>query len=108
MSAIEDGTASVIMQPLRFRIIGFLLKSGEPCYIDQIARAVKEDPRLISHHMDKLEDAGLVMGTLSIVQKSGSKRGWAGRFYEPTPKLKDTFAEIATIATKYKEGLDGD
>jgi DNA-binding transcriptional ArsR family regulator len=107
MSVVEDGTASKIMQPLRLRIIRVLMEAGEPCYIDQIARELKEDPQLISFHLDKMEDNGLVKSTLNIVQKSDSKRGWAGRFFEPMPKLRDTFAQIAQVANEYVEGLDG-
>jgi predicted ArsR family transcriptional regulator len=107
MSAIEDGTASIVMQPLRSKIIEILIKAGEPCYIDQIARDLKIDSQLVSFHMEKLEDAGLVKSTLDIVQKAGSKRGWAGRFFEPTRKLKDVYAQIAAVAAQNKERLNG-
>lgn len=106
MSVIEDGTASMIMQPQRLKIIRVMMKAGAPCYIDQIARELKVDPQLVSFHMDKMEDSGLVTSSLGIVQKEGSKRGWAGRFYEPTPKLTDAFVKIAAIAAEVKEGLD--
>lgn len=107
MSAIEDGTASMILQRVRLRIIKQMMKAGAPVYIDQIARDLKMDPQLVAFHLDKLEDNGLVKSELSIVQKSDSRRGWAGRFFEPTPKLRDAFAQVATVAAEVKEGLDG-
>jgi DNA-binding transcriptional ArsR family regulator len=106
MSAVEDGTASMILQPTRLRIIRFMMKAGAPVYIDQIARELSEDPQLVSFHLDKMEDNGLVKSILSIVQKSDSKRGWAGRFFEPTSKLKDVFGQVASVAAEVREGLD--
>ena len=107
MSAIEDGTAAKLLQPERLGIIQQMLKAGAPVYIDQIAKVLKIDPLLVSFHMDKMEDSGLVASALKIVQKEGSRRGWAGRFFEPTPKLRDAFAQVATLAAEVKEGLDG-
>ena len=107
MSAIEDGTAAMILQPVRLGIIKQMLKASAPVYIDQIAKELKIDPQLVSFHMDKMEDSGLVTSTLKIVRKEGSRRGWAGRFFEPTPKLRDAFAQVATVAAEVKEGLDG-
>ncbi len=107
MSAIEDGTASMILQPQRLKIIKLMMKAGEPVYIEQVARELGLDSQLVAFHLDKMEDNGLVKSELSIVQKPDSKRGWAGRFFEPTQKLKDAFAQVATVAAEVREGLDG-
>ena len=103
MSAFEDGKASVVMQATRLRIIKVLMEASGPCYIDQIAKELGENPRLISHHLDLLEDSGLVTSELRIVQKDGSQRGAAGRFFTPTPSLRKVFSEIAAVASKYGE-----
>ena len=107
MSAVEDGMGSMILQPQRLKIIRFMMKAGQPVYIEQVAHELGLDPQLVAFHLDKMEDNGLVKSELSIVQKAVSKRGCAGRFFEPTRKLKDTFAQVAAVAAEVKEGLDG-
>ena len=107
MSAIEDGTAAMVLHPVRLKIIKLMMKAGAPVYIDQIARELRMDSQKVAFHMEKMEDSGLVSSTLGIVQKEGSKRGWAGRFFEPTAKLKGAFAQVANVAVEVQEGLDG-
>lgn len=107
MSAIENGTAAMVLHPVRLRIIRLMMRAGAPVYIDQIARELKMDSQKVAFHMEKMEDSGLVTSVLRIVQKEGSRRGWAGRFFEPTAKLKDAFAQVASVAVEVQEGLDG-
>jgi predicted ArsR family transcriptional regulator len=107
MSAIEDGTASMILHPVRLKIIRLMMKAGAPVYIDQVARELKLDSQLVAFHMEKMEDSGLVTSSLGIVQKEGSKRGWAGRFFEPTARLREAFVQLANVATELRESFDG-
>ena len=97
----------MILQPVRLKMIRLMMRAGAPVYIEQMAKELKVDPQLVSFHLEKMEDAGLVASTLGIVQKEGSKRGWAGRFFEPTRKLREAFEQIATIAAEVQEGFNG-
>ncbi|MGA2877134.1 MAG: winged helix-turn-helix domain-containing protein [Nitrososphaerales archaeon] len=106
MSSIDDGTASIVMQPVRFKLLQVLLGSQEPMYIDQLANVVGESPRLVSHHLDKLEDLGLVESKFQIVERKGSSRGVAGRFFKPTSKLAKVFADIASVSVPHSRGSE--
>ena len=75
----------IILQPVRFKIVKCLLKSSKPMYIEQIADAVGEPPRLVSHHLDLLEDMGIVKSEFEIIKRPSS-RAVAGRFFEVTQR----------------------
>ena len=93
MSIVNDGTAEIMLQPVRFKIIECLQQAGEPLYIEQIAEKVNESPRLTSHHLDILEDLGLVGSEFKLIEgKSG--RPAAGRYFSVTPKLAVALSKI--------------
>ena len=93
-----------LLQPTRFKIALHLAKLKEEEYIEQIAAAVKEDPRLVSHHLDKMEDLGLAKSEFRIVESADSNRGFAGRFFQPTPKLKAALQTIGALVATKEEG----
>src|SRR5574342_592831 len=83
---IVDGTAEVVMQPARFKILQYLREAGRPQFVEQIAKAVDVHPRMVSHHLDVLEEQGLVEGKYELVRARGSERGVAVRMCVATPK----------------------
>jgi DNA-binding transcriptional ArsR family regulator len=99
MKSITDGTAAIVMHPVRFNILQFIKSAEEPQYVEQIAKAVDEHPRLVSHHLNVLEDLGLVDCNYRVATAKGSsKRGVAVRLCKPTPKLTEVLQEIAEDA----------
>ena len=99
MKSITDGTAEIVMHPVRFSILQFIRGAQEPQYVEQIAKAVDEHPRLVSHHLNVLEKLGLVDCTYEVATAKGSsKRGVAVRLCKATPKLTQVLQEIAEDA----------
>jgi len=92
---IVDGTAEVMMQPARFKILRHLRQSHEPQFVEQIAKAVEIHPRLVSHHLDVLQSQGLVESRYELMKAEGSKRSVAVRMSVATPKAEKVLQDIA-------------
>src|SRR5271157_4687630 len=71
---IVDGTAEVMMHPARFQILQYLREAKEPQFVDQIARAKGIHPRMVSHHLDILQEQELVGSKYEMVKVNGSNR----------------------------------
>jgi DNA-binding transcriptional ArsR family regulator len=69
---------SALANPHRLRIVAVL--SGGRNYVSQLAREVGMSRPLLYMHLKKLEDAGLVSGTLEL-----SEDGKAMKFYSVEP-----------------------
>ncbi len=95
MKFIEAGTAEIVMHPVRFKMIRCIKEAQEALFVEQIAKSVKQSPRLVSHHLDVLEDQGLIKSRYEIATAKGSTRGVAVRLCTPTPKLMEVFKDIA-------------
>jgi DNA-binding transcriptional ArsR family regulator len=107
MKSIYDGTALIIMHPVRFSILKFINEAKKPQYVEQIASAINQHPRLISHHLNVLQDLGLVECTYEIATAKGStKHGVAVRLCRATSKLKEVFQEIAKDAETMATGRE--
>jgi DNA-binding transcriptional ArsR family regulator len=99
MKSIYDGTALIVMHPVRFSILQCINRAKEPQYVEQIAKAVDEHPRLVSHHLNVLQDLGLIECNYEVATAKGSsKRGVAVRKCKATPKLSEVFQEISNDA----------
>lgn len=94
VSAIEDGSVAVLLQPVRYKIVRELRRADEPLYIDEVARRIGENPRLVSFHLATLQQNGFVTSEFRIVQAPRS-RGKAGRFFMPTQKVDKVMNELA-------------
>ena len=70
--------AKVVMDPMRGKILGSLLK--EPKYIKQIADATESDRPTVSYHLGILEENRLVSSEYQIIKKPQSP-GIAARVY---------------------------
>ncbi len=91
---IVDGTAEVVMQPARFKILQHVRQTKEPQFVEQIAEAVDVHPRMVSHHLDVLEEQGLVETKYELMKARGSKRRVAVRTCVATPKADEVLRDI--------------
>jgi len=103
MKIIDEGTAQIVMHPVRFKILQCIRKASKPLFVEQIAKVVDEHPRLVSHHLDILQDIGLVDCKYELVKaKENSTRKIAVRLCSPTPTLSEVFQDIAEAVAKVK------
>ncbi|MDG6930042.1 MAG: helix-turn-helix transcriptional regulator [Nitrososphaerota archaeon] len=101
---VENPDISILLQPIRFKLALTLINSKEPMYLEQIAAEMGENSRLIAHHLDILEDSGLVSSKFQIIQHDNNLRGFAGRFFSATPKLKESLEVISGMIARQQEG----
>ena len=94
MDFIGDGTAGLLMQPSRFKILQLLRQSKEPQFVEKIAKALDIHPRMVSHHLDILQDQGLIESNYGLVNVEGSKRGVAVRLCSATTKADEVLRQI--------------
>jgi DNA-binding transcriptional ArsR family regulator len=102
MKIVDDGTAKLVMHPARYNILQCLTRASEPLFVEQIAKEVHEHPRLVSHHLNILQEAGLVDCKYEVANAKGSTRGVAVRLCSPTPKLAEVLNEIAQAVEEVK------
>ena len=69
---------AALANPHRLRIIGALVSGGRN-YVSQLARELGISRPLLHLHLQKLEDAGLVVSTMEL-----SKDGKALNYFEPS------------------------
>ena len=91
---ILDGKAEILVHPKRFRILRVLQASEKPMFVEQIADATKIHPRMVSHHLDVLQDEGLVACRYEISSNGEAKKGSAIRLCEVTPLAKEVMKDI--------------
>ncbi len=96
---IVDGTAELMMQPARFRILQYLRQAQDAQYVDQIAKATEIHPRMVSHHLDVLEEGGLVDSSYVLVNAKDSRRKVAVRMCRATPKADKVLEDIRESVT---------
>ena len=100
MKIVDEGTAQMVMHPVRFKILQCIKEATEPLFVEQIAKAVGEHPRLVSHHLDVLQEIGLVDCKYGIEKVKGSARRVAVRLCSPTPKLAEVLHDIAAAVAE--------
>lgn len=71
-----------LMQPRKKQIIKIIEGSGEPVYINEIAKKMKINHRTVSFHLTDLENFGFVKSEFKI-----NKDGRGARFYNITKKI---------------------
>jgi len=86
----------ILLHPVRWKIYQTLKANEKSMYIDQIAKAISEDRRLISFHLSTLEDNGFVDSEFKVIKKAASK-GKAGRFYKLTSKADETLHNLTEL-----------
>ena len=99
-----DGTAELMMHPARFQILQYLREVGEPKYVDQIAKAKGIHPRMVSHHLDVLEELGLIECKHELRKVNGSSREVAVRWSWPTSKAEKVVEDIKESMEMKKDG----
>lgn len=100
MKIVDEGTAQIVMHPVRFKILQCIKGATKPLFVDQIAKAVEEHPRLVSHHLNVLQEIGLVNCRYGIEKVKGSTRRVAVRLCSPTSKLTEVLHDIAAAVAK--------
>jgi len=83
--------AHVLLHPIRFRIAELLAE--KPMHINEIAKAMGEERRLVSYHLLTLEDYGFVSSKYEISEHPKS-RGKAIRKYWVNRKIEDVISEL--------------
>jgi predicted transcriptional regulator len=83
--------AYVILHPIRFRIIELL--SEKQMHVSELSKALAEERRLISYHLDILEEYGFVQSKHEISDQPKSK-GKALRIYWRTDKIEQVLGAI--------------
>ena len=97
MKFILDGTAAILLQPGRFKILQELRKNG-PTFVEELAKRTGIHPRLVSHHLDVLQDQQLIESKYEISKIQGSKRGVAVRTCKATAKAEEVLADVRNSA----------
>jgi len=99
MKIVYDGTAHLVMHPVRFKILKHINEAQKKQFVEEIAKAIDEHPRLVSHHLNVLQDTGLIECTYETTKARNSKRRRvAVRFCTATPKLGEVFKDVAKAA----------
>jgi len=83
--------AHVILHPIRFRIAELLIE--KPMHINEIAKTLGEERRLVTYHLQTLEDFGFV-GSKYEISEAPKSRGKAIRKYWATDKVSKTLEHI--------------
>ena len=83
--------AHVLLHPIRFRIIEMLTENS--MHINAISKALEEERRLVSYHLDTLEQYGFLQSKYEISEQPKSK-GKAIRKYWVTEKVAEVIAAI--------------
>lgn len=94
MTKVEEGLvteAHVLLHPIRFRIVELLAES--PMHISELSKTLGKERRLVSYHLQILDDYGFVNSKYEISEESKSK-GKAIRKYWTTDKVKGVISEI--------------
>src|SRR5438309_10783995 len=90
---ISDGTVATMTQPQRFKIVKFLKEQG-PAFIDRIAKETDIHPRMVSHHIDVLQEQKLVETKYELVKINDSKRDVAVRTCRITAKADEVMKDV--------------
>ena len=93
MKFVLDGTAAIMLQPARFRILQTLRDHG-PAFVDQIAQKTGVHPRMVSHHLDVLEEQKLIESKYELATIDGTKRGVAVRTCKITERAEEALKDI--------------
>ena len=83
--------AHVLLHPIRFRIVELLAE--KPMHINEIAKVMGEERRLVSYHLLTLEEYGFVSSKYEISEHPKS-RGKAIRKYWVNGKIEDVISEL--------------
>jgi DNA-binding transcriptional ArsR family regulator len=98
---MDEGVEDAVIQPVRLRILTLLAENVQSLYIEQIAKSVGESSRLTAHHLEILEDMGLVRSEFGIVKEAS--RPVAGRFFVLTPKADEALGQLRSSLPKVRK-----
>ena len=91
-SLVRD--AHVLLHPIRFRIAELLAE--KPMYINELSKALGEERRSVSYHLNTLEEYGFVSSKHEMSEHAKSK-GRAIRKYWVNDKVKEVILEFKKL-----------
>ena len=84
--------AHVLLHPVRFRIVELLAE--KPLHMNAISKTLEEEKkRLVSYHLNILEEYGFVTSTYEISEEPKS-RGKALKIYRVTEKVEQVLSKL--------------
>ena len=83
--------AHVLLHPIRFRIVELLPE--KPLHINKISIAMGVERRLVTYHLEMLEESGFLTSKYEISEEKKSK-GKALRIYTVTDKVAKVISEL--------------
>ena len=83
--------AHVLVHPIRFRIVELLREN--PMHINSISKALGEERRLVSYHLQILEASGFLSSKYELSAQEKSK-GKAIRRFWVTDKVDEVLGEL--------------
>jgi ArsR family transcriptional regulator len=91
---------AALANPHRLRIVAVLTEGRE--YVSELARVIGMSRPLLHMHLQRLEAAGLVAGTLEL-----SEEGKAMKYYEVTPFAISLTPEVIADAARTLSTKEG-
>jgi len=82
------------MHPSRFLILNCLRDATDPMYVDEISKKTEINPRMVSHHLDVLEEQELVKCNYEMQPVNNSRRTMTVRLCQITEKALEVFTDI--------------
>jgi len=86
--------AHCLLHPARYRLVELIRE--KPRYINELTKLVKDERRLVTYHLQALEDAGLVTSHYEISEAPKS-RGKATRIYEATDNVDAVIQQLNAL-----------
>jgi predicted transcriptional regulator len=83
--------AHVLLHPIRFMIVELLVE--KPLHINAISKAMGMERRLVTYHLEMLEESGFLTSKYEISEEKKSK-GRALRKYTVTDKVANVISEL--------------
>ena len=83
--------AHTLVHPIRFRIV--VLLREQPMHINSISKALVEERRLVSYHLQILEANGFLSSNYELSEQERAK-GKAIRKFRVTDKVDEVLAEL--------------
>ena len=93
--ALDAGWFAALGEPTRAGLFACLLKCGRPCAVGELASCCSVDLSVVSRHLKKLEQAGLIVA---------EKVGREVHYSVPRRAIADRFGMLAELIGS---GLDG-
>ena len=86
--------AHTLLQPLRYDLVNLLAE--KPMYINELAKALGEERRLVTHHLEILEAYGFVTSKRAL-SEDPQPVGKGLKIYQATDKVAEVKKKLKKI-----------